>query len=245
MGRRIEQVLKAYNKKPTAGITASFATVGERECIRFEGDWEYSYYVNVFDDGSIGDIIKTRAYLPARLLSCFTDTVNMETLKAEFPDMHKLILAVSNDLKILKLREENPTSYVFDDSYDEQAIERALSDWKESTGYFVHLDKEQKARLYKELLRRESEPLMMSSTRQITEWFKSQDIPFIRSGTVSITVDSEKSQICFYGDIRVSATKTFPHNSIFALNKHVRCDDQMRCVAKELLAIFGVGPERT
>lgn len=245
MGRRIEQVLKAYNKKPTAGITASFATVGERECIRFEGDWEYSYYVNVFDDGSIGDIIKTRAYLPARLLSCFTDTVNMETLKAEFPDMHKLILAVSNDLKILKLREENPTSYVFDDSYDEQAIERALSDWKESTGYFVHLDKEQKARLYKELLRRESEPLMMSSTRQITEWFKSQDIPFIRSGTVSITVDSEKSQIRFCGDIRLSATKTFPHNSIFALNKHVRCDDQMRCVAKELLTIFGVGPERT
>lgn len=237
MGHRIEQVLKAYNKKPTAGITASFATVGERECIRFEGDWEYSYYVNVFDDGSIGDMIKTRAY--------FTDTVNMETLKAEFPDMHKLVLAVSNDLKILKLREENPTSYVFDDSYDEQAIERALSDWKESTGYFVHLDKEQKARLYKELLRRESEPLMMSSIRQITEWFKSQDIPFIRSGTVSITVDSEKSQIRFCGDMRLSATKTFPHNSIFALNKHVRCDDQMRCVAKELLAIFGVEPERT
>lgn len=66
MGRRIEQVLKAYNKKPTAGITASFATVGERECIRFEGDWEYSYYVNVFDDGSIGDMIKS-PLLPDRL----------------------------------------------------------------------------------------------------------------------------------------------------------------------------------
>lgn len=238
MGRRIEQVLKAYNKKPTAGITASSATVGERECIRFEGDWEYSYYVNVFDDGSIGDMIKTRAYS--------TDTVNMETFKAEFPDMHKLVLAVSNDLKILKLREENPASYVFDDSYDEQAIERALSDWKESTGYFVHLDKEQKVRLYKELLRRESEPLMMSSIRQITEWFKSQDIPFIRSGTVSITVDSEKSQIRFCGDIRLSATQTLPpYNNIFALNKHVRCDDQMRRVAEELLTIFGVGPERT
>ena len=237
MGRRIEQVLEAYNKKPTAGITASFATVGERECIRFEGNWEYSYYVNVFDDGSIGDMIKTRAY--------FTDTVNMETLKAEFPDMHKLVLAVSNDLKILKLREENPASYVFDDSYDEQAIERALSDWKESTGYFVHLDKEQKARLYKELLRRESEPLMMSSTRQITEWFKSQDIPFIRSGTVSITVDPKKSQIRFYGNTRISAGQTMPYNKIFMLDGHVRCNDQMMRAAEELLTIFGVEPERT
>lgn len=237
MGRRIEQVLKAYNKKPTAGITASSATVGERECIRFEGDWEYSYYVNVFDDGSIGDMIKTRAYS--------TDTVNMETLKAEFPDMHKLVLAVSNDLKILKLREENPTSYVFDDSYDEQAIERALSDWKESTGYFVHLDKEQKVRLYKELLRRESEPLMMSSIRQITEWFKEQDIPFIRSGTVSITVDPKKNQIRFYGNTRISAGQTMPYNKIFMLDGHVRCNDQMMRAAEELLTIFGVEPERT
>lgn len=160
-----------------------------------------------------------------------TSEIDLEEIKTEFPTFYELIRATVAGLKNSKRQKEL-------DAYDPQVVEDALRDWKNDTGCFVHLSEEQKIKLYEELLRRNSETILMTTSAQMTKWFEKQDIPFIPIGTVRITVDPKKSQILCNAEISLSDGQMGLYSHAFTIDDEHRCDEQLKHMTKELSILF-------
>ena len=232
---RINRVFDAYNKNPVKDVEAHLIQGGDEDGIHFvhhvrEGFSSVNkYYVNVYSDGSISiPMVES----------------DLETLKVDDPVLYDLVMVISNDLRILELRERNTKSYIFDDSYDAQVVEGAMKDWCKTTGCFVCLDEEQKAALYNGLLCRE-ENLSSSDARAISsslmkQWFRDHDIPFIPTGSVTITVNGDESRIRFISDIKVSGKQTHHQEYTYKMDADCTCDEGIRDMAGRLFVAFGI-----
>lgn len=227
---RLNRVLDSYSKNPVKDVEAHLIQGGDEDGIHFEHHVSKGlsrinkYYVNVYSDGSISvPMVES----------------DLETLKVDDPVLYDLVMVISNDLRILELREKNTKSYVFDNSYDTQAVEEALTAWKESTRCFVCLNEGQKAALYNGLLCYQKD----LSVEMIKQWFYDHDIPFIPTGSVTITVDAEQEEIRFVSNINVSERQSHEQKFFRKMNAEDRCDNQIRGVARRFLETFGISWE--
>ena len=206
------KLFQAYCKNPVEGITATIIS-GEENGIQFKAEYPPCTCINVYTDGSI----RIPGYYPRTL------GLVMQRIEQDDPKLFKLVRTVANDFKILELKENCPESLLLENRYSEQAVNAKLRIWEKETGRVVYLDANQKDDFYKEVISSES----AITVPQITGWLQDNNISYLKTGHVTITIDSDKREISLYAVIDNCDNAGTCHTCTFKIDENGGLDKQL------------------
>ncbi len=225
---KIDKIYEAYQNHQLFGITAEkikeSGETGRSAAIRFNSKYGRA---EVFENGNI--------YLPG---INYDNEKALDFLKTNDVPMYKLVKAVVNDIKIMELREECPDSIMYKDCelYNPEAADVCIRNWEEKTGCITILNEQQKRDID-----------TSGTIGEIMGWLMRNNIPFVHTGKVTVTIDRDKKNVVtdFVIDKYQGEDNVHQVNA-FGIYDNTRLDDLAVKIIYHILSTIGlIKPKQT
>lgn len=151
--------------------------------------------------------------------------------------VEELAVTMSNDFRIMALRENHTQSIIYTNDYDAGSVEEILAEWEKATGRIICLDDYFRNLLYKDVMK--STPY--ASEHDITEWLEGNGIPSMHTGHVTITVDRASRTLMMQGTIdRVDRETDVEQSVSYSLQENCDLNVCFGSIMKKICNLFGM-----